>query len=227
MSAKQTGDATTQTSIFLQTDRETYTQNDKIEISGSVGIKLSDTPITLIVFAPNGDIITIAQMDIDDNRAFDTTLLIGGTLWKQEGKYTIKVNYSEKNTQEKIFNFVLPKITYDTSDVFDVTVDGQIFPVEYTVTNAKVQNIVMDSDCVCMIVTMSNVQDFGILIMDLPRTLMDAKMMHDGQDDMFFVLMDGVEIPYDEISSNSQSRKIQINFEKGTSEIEVIGNMQH
>ena len=39
MSAKQTGDATP-TSIFLKTDGQTYSINDKIKISGSVGTKL-------------------------------------------------------------------------------------------------------------------------------------------------------------------------------------------
>lgn len=222
MSAKPPGDVTP-TSIFLKTDRQTYSVNDKIKISGSVDAKLSDTLITMIISAPNGDIVTIAQMEVDDNRSFDTTVPIGGALWKQEGEYTIRINYGKENTRELVINFVLPKATSDTSDVFDVTVNDKIFPVEYTITNAKVQNMIMDSDCFCMIVTITDTQDFGMLVMDMPRALIDAKMRSGGQDDMFFVLMDGIEIPYDEISSNSQSRKIQIDFEKGTSDIEVIG----
>ncbi|MBI1663879.1 MAG: hypothetical protein IS860_10450 [Nitrosopumilus sp.] len=70
----------------------------------------------MIVSAPNGDIVTIAQMEVDDDsRSFDTTVPIGGALWKQEGEYTIRINYGKENTQEIIINFVLPKTTSDAS----------------------------------------------------------------------------------------------------------------
>ena len=93
-------------SISLQTDREIYTQNDKIKISGSVSKKLADMPITLAIINPNEDIITIAQVNVDNDRNFAETILIGGQLWEHEGKHIIKVHYGEKNTAKTSFNFI-------------------------------------------------------------------------------------------------------------------------
>ena len=47
--------------------------------------------------------------------------------------------------------------------------------------------------------------------------------MGNGEDVMFIVLMDGVEIAYQEIDSTDSNRIIIIKFEQGTSDIEVIG----
>ena len=62
-----------------------------------------------------------------------------------------------------------------------------------------------------------------MLTIDLPRNIIDAKIHGNDNDDIFFVLMDGIEIPYDEVAADAQSRKMQIKFEKGTSELEIIG----
>ncbi|MDX1533885.1 MAG: PEFG-CTERM sorting domain-containing protein, partial [Nitrosopumilaceae archaeon] len=37
------------------------------------------------------------------------------------------------------------------------------------------------------------------------------------------ILIDGIEVPYEEISTNSQKRTIKIQFEEGDSDIEIIG----
>lgn len=218
--AKQTME-TAATSIFLQTDRKTYSNNDQIQVSGSVGKKILDLPITLLVIDPNEDIVSIAQLNVDDKRNFSETINIGGPLWKQEGEYTIKVHYGEKNTAKTTFDFVLPAVTSELSDVFNVYVEDRVFSVEYGITNSNIKNMAMISDCLCLVVTIDS-QDRGVLTVDLPRNMIDA--ISQGDDDIFFVLMDGIEIPYEEISANSQSRTIQIQFDKGTSELEIIGS---
>ena len=45
----------------------------------------------------------------------------------------------------------------------------------------------------------------------------------DGQDEKFIVLIDNIQVPYEETETNSQLRFITINFEEGDSEIEIIG----
>ena len=45
----------------------------------------------------------------------------------------------------------------------------------------------------------------------------------DNLDDTFIILIDGVEVPYKEITTNSESRTISIDFEEGDSDIEIIG----
>ena len=58
--------------------------------------------------------------------------------------------------------------------------------------------------------------------LDLPREFIGAEKQ-DGKDDTFIVLIDGVEVPYQESVVHSDSRVITINFEQGDSDIEIIG----
>lgn len=217
--AKQTTE-TVATSIFLQTDRNTYSNNDQIQVSGSVGKKVSDLPIALIVIDPNGDVAVISQINVGEDRAFSDTIPIGGPLWKQEGKYTIKAHYGEKNTTTT-FDLFLPTVSSELSDVFSVQVGEKVFSVNYNITNSKIQNAALSPDCLCLVV-MIETHDRGMITLELPRKMIDARLSN-GNDDIFFVLMDGIEIPYDEISANPQSRTIQVRFDNGTSELEIIG----
>ena len=47
------------------------------------------TPITIMVLAPNGNIVSIDQLDTDSDGSFSTTINVGGPMWKQDGIYTI------------------------------------------------------------------------------------------------------------------------------------------
>ena len=56
----------------------------------------------------------------------------------------------------------------------------------------------------------------------LPRESIDAEKPN-GQDEKFIILIDDIQVPYEETETNSQSRLITINFQQGDSEIEIIG----
>ena len=60
----------------------------------------------------------------------------------------------------------------------------------------------------------------GQLTITLPRALIDAKL--NGDDDEFFVLIDGEEVDFDETKDNG-SRTLTIAFPDGAEEIEIIG----
>ena len=64
--------------------------------------------------------------------------------------------------------------------------------------------------------------DDGHITITLPRELIDSQLA-DGTDDQFFVLIDGEEVPYDEMSSGADSRTINVEFYAGTSQIEIVG----
>ena len=46
-------------------------------------------PITIIVLAPNENIISIDQLTPDSNGSFTSDINVGGPMWKQDGIYTI------------------------------------------------------------------------------------------------------------------------------------------
>ncbi len=60
----------------------------------------------------------------------------------------------------------------------------------------------------------------GTLAIKLPREVIDAKFGDD--DDDFFVVLDGLEIDFDETKTGNE-RTITIEFPEGTEEIEIIG----
>ena len=52
--------------------------------------------------------------------------------------------------------------------------------------------------------------------MNLPREFIGAEKQ-DGKDDTFIILIDGIEVPYQESVVHSDSGVITINFEQGDS----------
>ena len=62
----------------------------------------------------------------------------------------------------------------------------------------------------------------GSLLLEIPREALDAKKQ-DKSDIEFIVLVNEVQVLYDEEIVNSSSRKIMINFEQGNSDIKIIG----
>ena len=224
-------DNTASVSISLKTDKQVYVESTKIEITGSVDTQLTDIPLTMIVSAPNGDIVTIGQLTIGEDGNFAETLNTGGPLWKYDGKYTIKMHYGKQNSKETNIIFIASGSTSDTPDAFlvDATTvaavgERKIFSVNHNIINADVRKALMDIDCACLVVEI-NTRGSGLLAMDLPRNMLNTiPSMNSG--DMFIVLIDGVEVDYDDVSSNSESRTIWIEFEKDASVIEVMGTMQ-
>jgi len=81
--------------------------------------------------------------------------------------------------------------------------------------------MIVDSEIFALIVVLETGDD-GAITLKLPRESIDAKKI-DTQDDTFIILIDGIEVPYREVSTNADSRTITIEFEEGDSDIEIIG----
>ncbi|MGI0077726.1 MAG: PEFG-CTERM sorting domain-containing protein, partial [Nitrosopumilaceae archaeon] len=92
--------------IVVTTDKESYNDGDTVVISGQVRDLLSGTPVSLQVFAANGNLVTIEQIDISPDKTFSTEISAGGVLWKSKGTYTVKVLYgTQSRTAETVFEF--------------------------------------------------------------------------------------------------------------------------
>jgi len=92
--------------IILTTDKNSYSDREKIRISGDVRALLLQTPVTLRILSPNGNLVTIAQVQVDVDGTFYTELTAGGPTWSSQGTYTIKVLYgSNARTAETTFYF--------------------------------------------------------------------------------------------------------------------------
>src|SRR3989338_2285626 len=62
----------------------------KVAISGHTD--RTNTAVTIVVKAPNGNIVTVDQVTPNANGDFATTIQTNSALWKQDGLYTIKAD---------------------------------------------------------------------------------------------------------------------------------------
>ncbi len=92
--------------------------------------------------------------------------------------------------------------------------------VDYEIEGGTVSDMVIDSDFIELIVEIDSTDD-GILQVSIPRTLLDAKFNND--DDIFFVIVDGFDTEYIEITNGASSRTLIIPFFAGDTQVEIIG----
>jgi len=56
--------------------------------------------VTLVITAPNGNVVSVAQLTPDQNGKFSTSVTVGGALGSQDGDYTITVNQGAVTLQK-------------------------------------------------------------------------------------------------------------------------------
>jgi predicted secreted protein with PEFG-CTERM motif len=100
-----------------------------------------------------------------------------------------------------------------------VTVQDSIDLISYEITNAKLLNVIPDLDAVSLLIYIETT-DEGSITLTIPRSVLDASI--NGGDDEFFVLVDGEEVDFEEITT-SVDRTLTIDFLAGTEQIEIIG----
>ncbi len=212
-----------QSSIVVTTDKSSYAEGETILVTGEVK-DLYGVPVSVIVKAPNGNLVSIAQVTVGADKKFSTEVTAGGSLMKATGTYTVTVQYGTENrTATASFEFAgsSETPTKNPSNVTDktVSVQGSSDLIGYEITGGKLLSIMPDVDANSLIVSISATSD-GSLTLTIPRSVLDATI--GGEDDDFFVLIDGEEVDFDE-TVTSTDRVLTIAFPVGAEEIEIIG----
>jgi predicted secreted protein with PEFG-CTERM motif len=215
--------AQTPDAITVATDKESYSDGEVVTITGTVRERLSGYPVTLQVISANGNLVTVEQIDISEDNTYGIDITAGGALWKSQGTYTVKVLYgTEARTAETTFEF--SGSGGPTPSGKSIAVTGTDFLVNYSIRGGKVISITPSIPDKSLIIAIETTSD-GELTVTLPRGLIDARLGPDGMsgdDDSFFVLVDGAEVDFDE-TTTSGDRTLTIPFEDGATEIEIIG----
>ena len=216
-----TGTAFAQESLIsVQTDDNHYDEGDTIVVSGNVQTVIGETPVILQLFT-EGNLVDIAQLTVAQDGSFTKTFLAEGALWKKSGDYTIVASYQEHQI-ETGFSYTSKAEAVVTTEPYEVDAGSHgTFDVEYTIKGGTVKNMVVDSEIFAVIVQIDAL-DEGTITLDLPREFIGAEKQ-DGKDDTFIILIDGIEVAYQESVVQTDSRVITINFEQGDSDIEIIG----
>jgi len=206
--------------ITVETDKNSYNEGDTIVISGKVSTLISGTPVTMQIFS-QGNLVDIAQIMVAEDGSYSHTVIAEGPLWSKAGDYTVKVIFGEGNIAESQFKFA-PKSDIVTTNIFEVDAGNYgTFDVEYSIDGGIVKNMLIDEDIFALIIVIESTDD-GSISLEIPREALDAKKQ-DKTDDTFIIIIDGIEAPYQETVTDSNSRIITINFEQGDSDIEIIG----
>jgi len=206
--------------IFVETSQNSYEEGDKIVVSGNVTSIIVGAEVSITMFH-EGNLVDIAQIGVAQDGNFATTFNSAGPLWKKDGTYIVRALYGT-TTIETSFEFFTKGTLEETIDSFEVDAGSYgTFDIDYTVRGATVKEMIVDSEIFALIVLLKT-DDDGAITLELPRESIDAKKT-DGLDDKYIILIDGAEVAYREITTNSESRTITIEFEEGDSDIEIIG----
>ena len=210
-----------QNSIVVTTDKSSYLEGDVILVTGEVRELYSGTPVSLII-QNDMAVVALAQLTVGADKKFSTEITAGGTM-RTSGTYTVEVTYGSQNriaattfefTGSTIKPVGNPRIT-DTT----VAIEGSSDLIGYKITGGKLLDIMPDIKAKSLIVSIDATSNDS-LTLTIPRTILDSTM--NGEDDDFFILIDGEEVDFDEIIT-STDRTLTIAFQAGAEEIEIIG----
>jgi hypothetical protein len=198
--------------MTLTTDKISYSDGDKITVSGTVRDPMIGAAVTITIRSPNNNVVLIGQSLISDNNAFSTTFTTGGSLWQDAGKYEIVAKIGNKDAVTTFqFNGYVP--------FESIHVDGTDLNVLYKIVGGQLLKISPNVQSKSLVLSIKAISD-GSLTIVLPRSLIDSQS--NGNDIPFSVMVDGKVVEHTEQSS-SHDRTLVIPFGKGSSEIIISG----
>ena len=213
------GNPSTGTGLSVTTDKSSYNAGDKVMIYGKSDAYLSDTPVTIQVRSPIGNLIKTDQIMLGTDQTFSTVVMAAGPLWQETGTYKIYAQLgSPDRSATTTFTFTGAQLVSGPSTI---PVDGTNFSIQYTITNGKVLDIKADQPHTSLIVSIQTTGD-GVLTITLPRALIDSKNS-DGTDKPYVVANDGQIAQFNETGNTGTDRTLVIPFKNGTQQIVITG----
>jgi len=208
--------------ITVTTDKTSYTLGNSITISGSTQDYITDTPVSVYVYSPIGNLVVVHQVYLNPDRTYSDILTPSGPLWQAAGTYSVKVQFgSADRTAQTTFYFAGSSGQQgQTGNAMQAT--GTDLSVQYGITNGKLLDITANVQSNSLIFSLQTTGD-GILTVTLPRILIDTRL-NDQTDGKFQVLNNGqANTNFQETSTTTTDRTLSIPFTSGTTEIEIIG----
>jgi len=198
--------------ITVMTDKSSYSDGDKIIISGMVKDQLN-VPISIVIRDSNQNIVWLGQATVDSDNKYSTEATAGGSLWTAAGTYEIDTTYGSKDrTAKTLFEFT-------GYHLYPVQIQGSSYNATYTITNGTIISITPNIDAKLLVISI-DASGNGSLTISFPRTLIDART--DANDSQFVVQEDGMAITFLESKSDT-ARTLTMSFSSHTKQIEVIG----
>ncbi|WP_081781883.1 PEFG-CTERM sorting domain-containing protein [Candidatus Nitrosotenuis chungbukensis] len=204
-------------------ERNLYSYGSDIQVRGAVA-NLKDMPVTLKITGPQNNVVGIQQIEVSEDKTFQTTLKAVGSLWNSEGVYTIRVQYGSYETNDKVtFELVGAPGTPIECDENQITVmgEGDKYCITHEISGAVVKNARVSSSAYSILLQLNTKTD-GSLLLSIPRYILDAKSST-GDTPFIVTIDDESAVDYYEPYSDDQSRTLVILFPEYTEQIEIIG----
>ncbi len=218
-----------QSSIVVTTDKSSYSEGEIILVTGEVKDLYSGTPVSVIVKAPNNNLVFIGQVTVGADKKFSTEVIAGGGLMKTEGSYTVTAQYGNENRSATTsFEFGGSTIVSPINGGGDVdsnitpttiSLEGSSDLITYEITGGKIISVIPDVEQNSLIISIEATED-GSLTMTIPRSVLLAEK--DGVDADLFILIDDEEVDFDE-TITSTGRTLTMSFPSGAEQIEIVG----
>ena len=228
--------------ITVVTDLPSYNQGDIVIIKGTIRDIQNQTGIAIIVRDSLKNIVSVGQPIISSTGTFTVKIPANGPLWKQAGNYTVIAQYGKYQNVTTTFQYSggngqIITSTSMTSNTFQINAGGQTYNVPYTIKGGTVKSMDIYADKLTLEITIAATSD-GSLTVDLPRTLMDAKVQanltadekmtgvqvnpNTQPDDKFIVIVSGAPVQFTE-TKDSTTRNLSIPFHAADTKIDIIG----
>ncbi len=210
--------------VSVWTDSKIYDHESEITVSGYVANLRGDAPVTVTVISPQGNIATVQQVEVSEDNTFETMFSTAGALFKENGMYTIRVQYGPQEINDKVMVELVGEAAMEESACGDgelaVRGGGDVFCVPFEASGAIVTGATVNSATKSLTLKIETEGD-GSISLALPRDVVDAT--EDGSDVDFIVLVDDEEADFEEVDNDDSTRMVDITFSDGASQIEIIG----
>ncbi len=122
-----------------------------------------------------------------------------------------------------VFALIAPAYVYAVPGTITVNLEGTPVDVSFDSEGVEILSVetIDDAFGASLILEVKVTGSPGILEIILERNFIDAK--YQGDDDLFFVLVDGEDLNFQETETTSESRTLRITLPEGTEEVEIIG----
>jgi hypothetical protein len=213
--------------VRIMTENKVYDHNSEIHIHGYVANLRGDAPVTITVTGPQNNIVTVRQVEVSEDNSFEAMISTAGSLWKQNGMYTIRAQYGPQQINDKVMIEITGEASEEASacvaDELVVKGGSQVYCVPFDITGGVVEKNTISSKTSSLTLMITTESD-GSVSLQIPRNVLDARQHGmEGDDADFIVLVDGEEADFEEIDTTSDDRTLDITFPEGATQIEVIG----
>nr|AIE97943.1 hypothetical protein, 4-oxalocrotonate tautomerase-like protein [uncultured marine thaumarchaeote KM3_03_F11] len=174
VSVTQAAAPTPEPTVTISTDKSSYESGDTIYISGQVLNRSSGEDVTILIRAPDGNTIFVAQETLTNSGSFSSTFNAIG--WSVDGTYTVTASYTSTATDSITFQFnaaptapagptpltlILNSLPSTAQEGDTITFSGQLLTADqqYFISGAQIaikDNVSLGTDTQIGIVTTSD-----------------------------------------------------------------------